>query len=99
MPTSGGLLLDAACRALDIAGSGILLVLLAPLFGLIALAVKLDSSGPALFRQRRLGYEIKPFTVHKFRTMEQGATEDQHREFVTELINGRHPETRVPASR
>ena len=72
------------------------MVLLAPLFGLIALAVKLDSAGPALFRQRRLGYEIKPFTVHKFRTMEQGATEDQHREFVTELINGQTPETPGP---
>lgn len=96
MPTSGGRLLDAGCRALDIAGSGILLVVLAPLFGLIALAVKLDSAGPALFRQRRLGYEIKPFTVHKFRTMEQGATEDQHREFVTGLINGQTPETPGP---
>ena len=96
MPASGGRLLDASCRALDIVGSGILLIVLAPLFGLIALAVKLDSSGPALFRQRRLGHEIKPFTVHKFRTMEQGATEDQHREFVTDLINGQAPETSGP---
>jgi lipopolysaccharide/colanic/teichoic acid biosynthesis glycosyltransferase len=92
-----GLLLDACCRGLDIVGSAVLLIVLAPLFAVIAVGVRLDSRGPALFRQRRLGRRIEPFTVHKFRTMEQGATEDQHREFVTTLINGEVPESAEPS--
>jgi len=45
------------------------LVLLAPLLGLIALAIRLDSPGPVLFRQERMGYRGRVFTVYKFRTM------------------------------
>jgi lipopolysaccharide/colanic/teichoic acid biosynthesis glycosyltransferase len=92
IPARGAPLLDASCRALDIAGSAILLFVLAPLFLAIALAIKLDSPGPALFRQRRLGRDRSPFTVHKFRTMEHGATEQHHREFVSGLISGDVPE-------
>jgi exopolysaccharide biosynthesis polyprenyl glycosylphosphotransferase len=44
-------------------------VLLAPLFGLIAIAIKLDSRGPVLFRQIRIGRDGKPFIIYKFRTM------------------------------
>ena len=84
--------LDGACRALDVAVSAALLVVLAPLFALIALVIKLDSPGPAMFRQRRLGHELEPFTVHKFRTMEHGATEEHHRRFVTVLISGELPQ-------
>jgi lipopolysaccharide/colanic/teichoic acid biosynthesis glycosyltransferase len=77
-----------SCRALDIVVAVVLLVVLAPLLIVVALAVKLDSHGPVLFRQRRLGRNIEIFTVHKFRTMEDGVTEDQHRAFVTGLISG-----------
>ena len=83
---------EGACRALDVAVSAALLVLLAPLLALIVLLIKLDSPGPAIFRQRRLGHELEPFTVHKFRTMEHGATEEHHRRFVTDLISGELPE-------
>ncbi len=86
---------DASCRALDVAGSAILLVLLAPLLGAIAIAIRLDSPGPAIFRQRRFGRDLQPFTVHKFRTMEHGVAEDYHREFVTGLINGEEFEREV----
>jgi lipopolysaccharide/colanic/teichoic acid biosynthesis glycosyltransferase len=62
-----------AKRALDVCGALILLVLLSWLFGLIALAIRLDSRGPALFRQRRIGRDGRPFELVKFRTMVENA--------------------------
>lgn len=56
-------------RLLDIVGASVGLVILAPLMILSALAVKLDSPGPALFRQRRTGFNTKQFSIFKFRTM------------------------------
>jgi len=49
--------------------AGVLLILLSPLLGLIALAVKLDSRGPALFKQIRHGFNNEPIEVYKFRSM------------------------------
>jgi lipopolysaccharide/colanic/teichoic acid biosynthesis glycosyltransferase len=83
---------DVACRALDIIVALILLALLAPLMLFIAAAIKLDSSGPVLFRQRRLGRSLRPFTVNKYRTMRHGASHDVHRAFVQRLIAGERPE-------
>lgn len=60
---------DAVCRALDVILSGVLLALLAPLLLLIGVMVRLESPGPALFRQTRFGRDGKPFTILKFRTM------------------------------
>jgi len=60
-------------RGLDVVGSGLLLLTLAPIFGLIALAIKLDSPGPVLFRQPRLGKGGREFTCLKFRSMRDGA--------------------------
>jgi exopolysaccharide biosynthesis polyprenyl glycosylphosphotransferase len=56
-------------RILDIGGGTLALILLAPLMASIAFAVRLDSPGPALFRQRRAGKDGRPFTMLKFRTM------------------------------
>ena len=47
----------------------VLLILVAPLLAAIAIAVRLDSPGPALFRQRRIGRDGQDFTMYKFRTM------------------------------
>jgi lipopolysaccharide/colanic/teichoic acid biosynthesis glycosyltransferase len=58
---------------LDRAGAALGLVLLSPLLGLLALAVRLDSPGPVLFRQTRIGRHGIPFTLLKFRTMVEGA--------------------------
>jgi putative colanic acid biosynthesis UDP-glucose lipid carrier transferase len=64
-------------RLVDIVCSAVALVLLMPLFLIVALVVKLDSPGPVLFRQTRHGFNGKPFRILKFRTMtvlEDGAT-------------------------
>jgi lipopolysaccharide/colanic/teichoic acid biosynthesis glycosyltransferase len=83
---------DVACRALDIAFALMMLVVLTPALLLIAIAIRLDSRGPVLFRQRRLGRGLAPFTVNKFRTMRDGVGHDIHRAFVLDLIAGRQPE-------
>jgi lipopolysaccharide/colanic/teichoic acid biosynthesis glycosyltransferase len=76
-------------RAIDVSVSLALLLILSPLMVLVALAVRLDSRGPALFRQRRLGLGMEPFMVLKFRTMAVDASPDLHRRFVAELANAR----------
>jgi lipopolysaccharide/colanic/teichoic acid biosynthesis glycosyltransferase len=75
-----------ACRVLDIAGAALLLLLLAPLLAAIAFAVAMDSPGRAIFRQRRVGRGGRPFTVNKFRTMQSQANQQQHRDYVLQLI-------------
>ncbi|GAB4400885.1 MAG: hypothetical protein Kow00123_09510 [Anaerolineales bacterium] len=62
-------------RATDIVVSVIGLVLLAPVFLVIAAAIKLDSPGPVFFRQERVGKDGRIFRIFKFRTMVQNATE------------------------
>jgi exopolysaccharide biosynthesis polyprenyl glycosylphosphotransferase len=58
-----------AKRAFDLAGSLLLIVVLAPLIALIVLVVRLSSSGPVLFRQLRVGRDGKHFKLLKFRSM------------------------------
>ncbi|UXY21006.1 sugar transferase [Streptomyces cynarae] len=53
----------------DRLGAALLIVLLAPLFAVVALAVRLDSPGPVVHRQTRIGRDGVPFTMAKFRTM------------------------------
>jgi O-antigen biosynthesis protein WbqP len=62
-------------RIIDAVAAGCALVLLSPLLALSALAVRLDSPGPAIFRQRRIGLNGRPFIIYKFRTMRQGTPE------------------------
>lgn len=57
----------------------IALVVILPIFAVVAVAIKIDSPGPALFRQARMGYRGKPFTVFKFRSMVT-ATENRPQE-------------------
>jgi exopolysaccharide biosynthesis polyprenyl glycosylphosphotransferase len=56
-------------RLMDLLLAALGLIITAPLLIIIALAIRLDSPGPILFRQRRLGYDAKPFEILKFRTM------------------------------
>jgi lipopolysaccharide/colanic/teichoic acid biosynthesis glycosyltransferase len=77
-----------ACRALDIVVAFAGLVVLSPLLGLIALWIRLDSSGPALFRQERRGRGMQPFVVNKFRSMQVNTPNDEHVAYVQSLIAG-----------
>jgi lipopolysaccharide/colanic/teichoic acid biosynthesis glycosyltransferase len=77
---------DAGKRTLDIVGSALALVLLAPALIVIAALVKLTSPGPALFAQTRVGHRAKLFTARKFRTMHAHADPAVHREFVSRFI-------------
>ncbi len=56
-------------RAIDILGAGTGLLLISPLLAIVALAIKLTSPGPVIFKQRRAGIGGKPFQIYKFRTM------------------------------
>lgn len=56
-------------RVVDVIVSSILMLILVPLFLLVILLIKLDSKGPVLFVQKRVGKDLKEFNVYKFRTM------------------------------
>jgi lipopolysaccharide/colanic/teichoic acid biosynthesis glycosyltransferase len=75
-------------RIVDVGVSIIALVLLSPVFLVIAVYIKLISRGPVLFRQERIGYLGRPFTILKFRTMKMDADCDIHKSHLKELING-----------
>ena len=75
-------------RALDLLIASIALIFAAPLLALACLAIRLERSGPAIFRQARLGRDKRPFTMHKLRTMRQQADPDVHKRYVEQLISG-----------
>jgi len=56
-------------RGFDIIASAVGLILLAPVFGIAVLAIRLTSGSPVIFRQERMGRGFRPFTIYKFRTM------------------------------
>jgi lipopolysaccharide/colanic/teichoic acid biosynthesis glycosyltransferase len=72
-------------RAVDLVVGLALLILLLPVMLVVALAVRLDSPGSALFRQRRLGRDMEPFTVFKFRTMAVDSSPELHQRYIAEL--------------
>jgi lipopolysaccharide/colanic/teichoic acid biosynthesis glycosyltransferase len=76
-----------ARRLLDVTVAAAMLLVFSPLLAAIALAIRVESPGPVIFRQRRLGRGRKPFTVLKFRTMRHGADVAPHREYVHSLID------------
>ena len=88
---------DVACRSLDLLATLVLLLVLAPLLLVIALAIRLDSPGPVLFRQRRVGRHRRQFLVAKFRTMRHGADHDVHRDYMLALIESGTPAPKLAA--
>lgn len=73
-------------RLFDIVASGLGLIVLSPLFLILAIWIKLDSKGPVFYRQVRVGYKNKDFRIFKFRSMRVGADKGS---LVT--IGGRDP--------
>jgi exopolysaccharide biosynthesis polyprenyl glycosylphosphotransferase len=73
-----------AKRALDIVVSTTMLILTAPIMAGVALAIRLDDGMPTLFRQTRIGRGGRPFEIVKFRTMTQGADQEQASELIAD---------------
>jgi lipopolysaccharide/colanic/teichoic acid biosynthesis glycosyltransferase len=81
-----------ACRALDVLVAAVLLVVLLPVFVAIAIAIRLDTPGGVIYRQRRVGRGLVPFTVNKFRSMHDGVGHETHQKYVKALIAGTQPD-------
>lgn len=75
-------------QAMDIVGSTLILALCSPLLLIIAVAIKMSSKGPVLFRQQRVGQYGRCFTFLKFRSMHTGNDDTVHKEFAAKLIAG-----------
>lgn len=70
-------------RFFDICVSLVALIILFPIFLIIAILIKLDSKGPVFFKHHRIGYKGKPISIYKFRTMVDNA-EDMIKSFTPE---------------
>jgi len=80
--------LHSVKRAMDVIGSGLALLVLAPLLVLIAAAIKASSNGPVFFKQKRVGQHGQCFTFLKFRSMYVNNDASQHKQYVRQLIAG-----------
>ena len=77
-------------RSVDLVVSSLLLLFTAPLWLVIAIAIKLESRGPALYRQERVGMDGHIFQIYKFRSMlDDVKIDDAHREFMARVIKGK----------
>ena len=85
-------------RTVDVVGSVALLLICSPLLAAIALAIKLTSKGPVLFKQERVGRFGVPFTFLKFRSMKCVNDPSTHREYVRQLIAGKFDSTQPDAN-
>lgn len=64
------------------------MVILLPIMAVIAVAIKMDSKGPVIFKQKRLGLNGRPFMFYKFRSMVEQADSSVHEDYMKGLING-----------
>lgn len=92
---------QVAKRVIDVLGSSFLLLILSPFLAIIAIAIKLTSKGPVIFKQERLGQFGSKFRCLKFRTMYVNNDPKIHQEYVQRFINGQadsgHKESGKPA--
>lgn len=75
-------------RVMDVVLASLLLVGLSPVLLAVAVAVKLSSPGPILFRQSRVGQSGRRFEMLKFRSMRADSSHDEHREYIVAYIKG-----------
>jgi lipopolysaccharide/colanic/teichoic acid biosynthesis glycosyltransferase len=87
---SAGLHSQAVKRGADVVLAVAALAVLSPLLLLLAIVVALDSAGPVLYRDRRVGFGGRLFTLYKFRTMTDGSG-DLRRALLARNARGRHP--------
>lgn len=80
---------QALKRVIDAVGALVLLLLLSPLFLIVALAVVIDSGWPIFYRGERIGRQARTFQVLKFRSMRVNADASVHAEYLRELLTGR----------
>jgi lipopolysaccharide/colanic/teichoic acid biosynthesis glycosyltransferase len=78
-------------RLLDFFGALFLLILISPLFTLVAFFIKIVSPGPIFYRQERIGYQGRRFTLWKFRTMHVNNNAAGHEQYLTYLIESDAP--------
>lgn len=78
----------AVRRALDVVAGSLGLVLVSPILFAGAAAVWLETPGSPMFHQERVGWNGRRFTLHKLRTMESGASDAEHREYIASLVQG-----------
>jgi len=86
-------------RAMDVVGSAAALLCFSPVLAAIAIAVKLSSKGPILFRQERLGQYGQTFTFLKFRSMYTNCDAKIHQEYVNQFISGQVGDTGADGSK
>ena len=75
-------------RGMDVVGAALLLLFSAPLTLATGVWIRLDSPGPALLRQQRVGLGRRPFTLYKFRTMRVGGDDAAHRALIAAELRG-----------
>jgi len=80
---------QVAKRVMDVALCLLVLIVALPVMALCALAIGLDSSGPALFVQERVGRGGRRFRMYKFRTMHHNLNDSSHRAFMKAFVNGK----------
>jgi lipopolysaccharide/colanic/teichoic acid biosynthesis glycosyltransferase len=78
-----------AKRVMDLALCLLAMPLVLPLLALCALAIRIDSPGPVLFVQERIGKGGRRFRMYKFRTMQNNLDDSRHRDFLKAFVNGR----------
>lgn len=83
-----------ARRTADILIAGTALLVLCPLMAIIAVAIRLNSPGPAVFKQLRAGYSRQAFWLYKFRTMRVGGDDTALREMITRELRGEDTSSR-----
>ena len=86
--TAPGFVQEAVKRALDIALSLLLLIVASPVLLILWCLVRWTSDGPALFRQTRVGRDMRPFTMLKLRSMYMDNDDGTHRAYVTGMLAG-----------